>query len=454
MESSISCFSASSDIFFKVRINKSTPNPRTITITNYKESCAIKFNQTYANNGNSISMEERIKIYQEYLDEGDYNMLLDERYTDGAAACNHVDCNYNLSGKCLYGSVSYGDFTASGDTLNLSCYNDTLLYGTDIVGYCQDTFELVHPSELNDAVNYGFSAKRGLAFIKNDIAAKGTITKTCYMLDTSKVSGLSQMKSYDEIIYGVSLKYRSKNFIDSSNSADWSNPVISGNEVKFTATKNYNFTFLYLNREKNGKLDLSSCDDCVDEERGIMSDPADDSDSGIMPFSFTFESPQSGSKKKIDKSCKYDLKGNYDPDNIEFRPIDTNNPFPGKDGIGRNTGKNWCNGSDCANNNKTVEDYIKSRDNSYTQTAKYVIELNAADIKAIKEYNKGTNYDDANYRYFNDTALVPQPYSNYEECKANNNNTSCTIKSVFLENLIQGIVGTNPINHRLTIRNG
>ena len=76
---------------------------------------------------------------------------------------------------------------------------------------------------------------------------------------------------------------------------------------------------------------------------------------------------------------------------MEFRSISKSNPFVGKNGNGRKTGSNWCSGTDGSSNNSVVKDIILNRNDSYNSTKEgpiYIIELNASDIKKIRQYNK------------------------------------------------------------------
>ena len=85
-----------------------------------------------------------------------------------------------------------------------------------------------------------------------------------------------------------------------------------------------------------------------------------------------------------------------------YRPIILSNPFPDKDGNGRNTGVNWCYENNCTNDpsiNKTVYNYItnnrgRTEENVYKLLPLYTIKLTTADIQNIRNYNKATNYND------------------------------------------------------------
>ena len=94
---------------------------------------------------------------------------------------------------------------------------------------------------------------------------------------------------------------------------------------------------------------------------------------------------------------------------IIYRPISLENPFPARDGDGRDTGSNWCiinnedKTSDCSNENENVEKYILNNRNEAVSEIyntkngpMYQITLNPVLIKRIREYNKNTNYDDYN----------------------------------------------------------
>ena len=112
------------------------------------------------------------------------------------------------------------------------------------------------------------------------------------------------------------------------------------------------------------------------------------------------------SSKEIESkgTCKYEIKeeivdcpsGDCEL-NLEFRIINTKNPFPGKSGNGRLVGSNWCQEDDCSNTNDTVEEVIIDANNSYNKkktSAKYTINLTPSDILDIRKYNKTNAYDD------------------------------------------------------------
>lgn len=113
--------------------------------------------------------------------------------------------------------------------------------------------------------------------------------------------------------------------------------------------------------------------------------------------------------------------------NVVYRPISLTNPFPGKDGKGRQSGQNWT--------NDDINRYIKNnrgadRNHVYNQTPLYSFTLDATAIKNIRQYNQGktslagysVNQRDG-YADFNLT------------CSSKNNGKQC--KSKFLKNITQ-----------------
>jgi len=89
-------------------------------------------------------------------------------------------------------------------------------------------------------------------------------------------------------------------------------------------------------------------------------------------------------------------------ENIIYRPISLDNPFPSIDADGRITGANWCYGNDCSNTNDVVTSVItNNRDVKTEEVYKerdplYTITLTPTLIKEIRKYNDKTTYDDFN----------------------------------------------------------
>lgn len=182
-------------------------------------------------------------------------------------------------------------------------------------------------------------------------------------------------------------------------------------EKSYTEVRNYKLNKVYVEKI-SGKISTNPDEfDYFNEEVGIVTKFEDETaielkkdgklyKQGIIPFSVKYDGKTYGSD-----SCKYISEQEFiknDKLNVEFRLIDTNNPF------NRETNTNWCafEGDiveSCKNNNAKVILYIKNRVNSYgripldvtnkQQDPLYKITLTPSDIKAIREYNKDNKYD-------------------------------------------------------------
>ena len=143
--------------------------------------------------------------------------------------------------------------------------------------------------------------------------------------------------------------------------------------------------------------------------------------SGTIPFKIYYGGKTYGQGEDL---CKYETKGELlDPElKLEFRIIDTNNPF------NRKTMSNWSYGTDNSKDNNTVKNYIIKATNSYglkkgentKQSPKYKITLTPTEIKNIRVYNKNIPYD-----------------NNKENCSLDSNNNQ-VCKNTFIQNLRQG----------------
>ena len=200
----------------------------------------------------------------------------------------------------------------------------------------------------------------------------------------------------------------------------------SSNICKGSITASYDLPSVYVYR-LSGKKCNSTTSSCLNIGQGIISQFKDAKSKDTikiegkdylkLPFKIEFNKKSYGvafDKNISSNSCVYSvepeiIKYNNKPDGelrLEFRTIDINDPFPGKDGNSRNVGSNWCSRNaegtieSCSGNsteNKTIETYITNKNNSKNIThegAKYTITLTPSIIKKIKKYNKENSYDD------------------------------------------------------------
>lgn len=335
-------------------------------------------------------------------------------------SCTAVSCNYSKNISCLSGN--FGSLTFNQN--NVSCYNETIDVNGNI-GYCLTTFNLV-----NKLGNTNFFAKSGMMPINKDtldnaLAATGMINKKCLVLG-SRTPNSSNIGKYSEYISNIKFDDRNlyvKKDINKISDTDKFLTEVnhSGNWYEYSHSVNYYLNKVYATK-KDGKILYEKCPNCIFLGYGIVS-KLTDSGTEDIPFSIKFTNIRTKTLGYTDKDytnkCKVTLtpelvKDDCDPKkekcddnnngklNLEFRLIDSSNPFPGKSGNGRKVGSNWCSGTDCKNNNDLIKNIISNRTNSYgkipsTGAVKnpiYKITLTPDTINKIRDYNKNNPYDD------------------------------------------------------------
>lgn len=378
---------------------------KTINITN-RRKCTEAV-------GNSTDPIERIKLYGIY---GARN-LLDFNNTEDP--CGNPDCSNNIKTGCLSASGEISNFSKD----NLSCFKETIDLGNQIIGYCGLDFKLYNVFQPTIVGKHSFVTQQGTSITagqmflnlnKADIAT-GTITKTCYVYgnDVSNLIYRDDEKGYNSYISDLkfnNLKLKespSKEYDDQWKKTyeDGSNLVVFQQIYK----SNYLLPMAYSHKISGRVIYTEPSDKENYKELGYGF--ASSFNSSIIenidvPFSIyvvdgVINNKNSGELTAPKNTCEYSINKEIvknDKLDIEFRIIDVNNPFPGKDGLNREVGKNWCDEDNCfVMDNKVIQDNIQNRiDSSYRCQAKYTIELTPNDIKAIREYNKNTTYDDYN----------------------------------------------------------
>ncbi len=364
---------------------------KTIEVNNEK-TCISEFEQ-YKND-----RLERINLYKKYGFRG----LLDFTNTTNASkACSNVTCNYSNSGSCLSGSSGNVNFSAN----NLSCYNEEFDNNGKKV-YCLTTFNLTN--KLNKS---SFTSKSGQMFIKSSdlnsaVIANGTLSVRCYSTDSS----FSQTKDY-------------KNYIDKIEFNNLELLVLkNGALVKPSALEDTSFSLLYNNntglfegyktidyysipvwaKNGSGKISYSACSDCKFLGYGFISNLTTKNKTNI-PFKISFKSDNSAklSISSYTNSCVYTPtselitdKDNKNNLNLEYRSVESNNPFPGKSGSTRQMGSNWRIQSldTDGDGDLDINDYNYLKDNVSTLNSKYDINkdnvIDELDLNIILEYTQ------------------------------------------------------------------
>ena len=384
-------------------------------------SCEATF-ISYKDGSGNVSMQNRIKIYHMIkrgelecpsgIGEKACNGLLNMSYTDPSKACSTVSCNIETCSGCLSNSVGYN---TEFNSRNLSCYNE-IRDGL----YCFNSFEL--SNSLNSNI---FSINQGGVLLKN-VSITGALTTSCYGGYANSTFRYSDYIKELKIENAPNSKKLSTGDIIRSTS-------FKDNLFTTKLTTNYNLPSVYASI-LSGKASYEDCDNRRFLGYGIITKFIEENGT----FNGTFSSKLKIDNKKFNVNADT-LKGDCTyystPElidngglNLEFRIIDTGNPFPGKSGSNnRKVGLNWCDEDNCTQDNNTlITKYIKDANNSYNKNKeaqpKYKITLSSSDIKVIKEYNKKA-----------------EAYGGYDDNTLNcNDENNCS--STFIEGLKSGIL--------------
>lgn len=385
------------------------------------------------------SVESLFNLYWSELEKGhDYRGLLNinsPSCTTKSIPDKEIE---NLS--CLSGStLSHENF----NELNLTDYDEIASDGLNNVGFCLTSLNLENNlgvqkfyskagrllvSQVDDNSEIKiYNSEYNPVIVNSSDVATATVTKKCYVLANKNIN-----HDLEDTIVNL---YFGDNDLDGdvdelrtvSPSQD-STPYISATNnglklYEYEKKFNYKLNKIYL-YPISGKY-VSTGNNALN---GIIS--KFNANSGGVPFNIKFITKLDGDYEVImaegktvegNDLCQYETKSEIivgNKLNLEFRVIDTTNPF------NRNTMSNWSYGTDNSKDNDIVKNYILNATNSYgikkgagNQTPKYTITLTQTEIKNIREYNKSVVYD--NYKV---------------DCDVDSNgNQVC--KNTFLENL-------------------
>jgi len=331
-------------------LNVTISGNKSITVTN-KKTCQSEF-EVLVNKSNKIA---RIDLYKKY----GFTNLLNFNITNADGACtNNTSCNNNVNFGCLSANTrNNSGFNAN----NLSCFTETITVGS-YTGYCRPTFTLQNDLTNKTTYSFGNGFTAGQMVLNRNssqsIIATGIIEKTCYVYGqkdmTSTVKNESNA-SYSNYVTGL---YFNGVLLDrvNLNNSTWNREGIDGGYV-YTKKMNTSYRLKPVYSDLGtGKINYNKCDNhkCIFLGYGFASKLNDKAYTPIdVPFSITVNMPKTtiGSTKN---KCSYTIRNSEiipnDPRpgtpnngdlNIEFRIIDTENPFPGKSALGRTVGENW-----------------------------------------------------------------------------------------------------------------
>ena len=358
-----------------------SPSTKTVRFTN-KTPCENDFDNK--KNGGIVSMADRISLYKTY----GYRNLLDMNNTSSAKACSAKTCNSTYTQSCLSGSFVDSNAFSSD---NISCYNEELLVNNILSGYCLTSFNLENKLGIS---NFGEVFAGQLALNTQDVVSRGVLDKKCYLFDGVSLEGTISNNFYEDYVNKIT--FASKPLTPIFDSGEGNKLKISNNVsnwVEFKGSADYK-----LNEVKvevgSGKED---CTNCKIIGYGILSKLTDigeikvdfNVDLNFNLYKFSSLKPE----KKIENYCRYTAIPRIvknDNLNLEFRTISIKNAFPGKSGLQRKPGDNWC---------TSLKDRVLNDRNDSFNTKKsdplYTIILTPEKIKKIRNYNKETEYDNS-----------------------------------------------------------
>lgn len=347
-------------------------NNMNITIPN-TPGCVVEFNELTEAQKNDIDIRD--SLFNKYKDipspnGGNFTNLYDLKKMNGEEVCTEAECDYpefpggspgdDDSSYCMTGGIALQqDFNQR----NMACFDNRLVDGDNrVVGLCSSKLIISRPIDIKtDTFHY---IEKGLPIFTTNYPIKQTIETTCYSFDGSYKDTYKLEKEYDNKNSTASLKYLGKEQINTKTS-DYNVLKTYNNGYVFTSTINYYLKPNFL-KIGIGTNNSSGGTNVYTGKYGIMSKSTDDLELsmynfkkidpekfGIIKFTATLPLISSNENVKLNGECKYSFRNSlYTPPpggggspnelNIQFRTIDVNNPFPGKDGkSNRPIGSNW-----------------------------------------------------------------------------------------------------------------
>lgn len=376
----------------------------TTTTSNYDGCGYNKYDLSkFSNPSCSITQNpiERINSYKKYVPENGVstnvyrNILNFTIDANSDKACGEAD-PYTTNKSCLY--------LGSNDTFNeknLSGYT----YITEIEGktaFCNNSIK------LNSKIGDSWTSKAGMAFIGGTISpttvATANITLTCYLYGNSFTYADINSDPFNEYKYndlisnlkldGVDLTPRINN---STKTIQSEGTYLNANYIKYekVISVSYETPKTYIDRVTGYQVGSENSNKI--ERYGIYSLFTETVEREV-PYSIILGSKSNLRLNEGIGKCKYTPEGGIvkDKPKLEFRTIDTLNPFIGEDGSGRTVGANWCSENpdgtwDCSSTNDLIQKTIIKANNSYNVKGvkpKYKFVLTPSVITKIRNYNK------------------------------------------------------------------
>lgn len=385
----------------------SDPDGKATSETNYLNKCKKCAERVTAN------PVERINLYKNYVAINtdplkNYRSLLNfslnvSSDTGKASACTNGEA-YVIDKSCLNLSSNANN---KFDHTNLSKYTYTIENGSKTL-YCNNVIN------LSSNIGTSWNVTSGMAYIGGKSTttnvASGTAEATCYLYSNNITnSDLAydpfDNYTYNKIISKITLggKELTAANITTNTTTQTKGTYNGATYVKYYKKYSLNYYTPKVYIDKNTGDNTTEQSSNKIERYGIYSRLSDKGKYNVN-FSVSVGSDSNIKFNEVNGSCYYNATPGIVINNalaLEFRTIDTANPFANEDGNGRQVGANWCSVNsmdlyDCSNTNALVQSRILTKNNSYNvmkQTPKYKIVLTSKEIAKIREYNKSLPLD-------------------------------------------------------------
>ena len=375
------------------------------------------------------SMTGRIQFYLSHGKYKNYKNILNLNKTTGKDACTPIETKTNYESGCLGIKTNYD--TSFKET-NLSSYDSIQTYENNTYSFCKTIFSFNSNVGENGSIKNSYSYNNGkIDFglfksgkmvlsrnVENKKIAEGILNIVCYVYGPKSTQYVND-KSYKETDYNSKVKsvmlYKNSdktkvNYLTNENFKSFvtNTNIASPQCIKHNVTLTYDYSLspIYARYGLGEVVSKTSSLKKREIGYGIIS-----SFKEIGKVKLKFDA-KIGDETISNDYCTYSVKqelvkcidGTCDDSddswelNLAFRQISKSNPFPGKDGTGRKTGSNWCDGSNCnVENNNIIKETITDKNDSYNSTGtgpKYIINLNSKTIEQIKDKYKDQAYDD------------------------------------------------------------
>ncbi len=339
------------------KVNDTCIKANSETTVVYDESDCMQICNSVVNG----TMDDRIWAYRFFSNSistaKNYNKFLDLNNKDCTDICkgpkNCGTSTNNVQTNCLSGTYDYNKVSGFSPT-DLSCYNTVYTTSSGATAYCLVAFKLD-----NNLGASTWNVKSGMMPIQklnisDAVATTGTLTRMCYKYSTSSNEMSGEKPTYYDSNRGE-LKDNYSDYIDTIifdgkqlQLADDVNETMSNTSTwySYKGIAKYNLNPLYA-KIGEGKISYTKQDQYKFIGYGVVSKFGAKTQYTI-PFTVNFKGNfpvKVSNEQKTSNKCtvKPTQQVVIDTDKLqmEFRIIDTSNPFPGKTGVGRKIGLNW-----------------------------------------------------------------------------------------------------------------